>query len=461
LFYLGVDLGTSFLKGAVFDVEKRSLVSVRRVPFPAPVARLAPGRVEFDPTTIVKEVQALLGSLMEPGTSYGGLVMCSQMSCLILTDSKGNARSNCISWRDQRALESHDRRGGTYYSVLRDSLTKAQRAEMGNELSPGSPIAFLFRDAEKNLMEPGLVPLSLGDYVACALTGGSPGAEPTMAMAYNAFDISRGAWHEEVIAKLRLDGLQWPAVRRQGEIVGYLKGEAPIPCYTPVGDFQCALAGALPGPDELSLNISTGSQVSRLAATFTPGAYQTRPFFDGMLVNLYSHLPAGRSLNVLVGLLTEMASLKGISTDECWAYIEEAARAGETDLEVSLSFYPGPAGEEGFIRNIREANLTVGGLFRAAFSNMAQTYRRMALRLWPEEGWSRLVFSGGLIQKSRVLRYMILKEFNCAHRFSPWEEDALMGLLVLARVFSGRAESVMQEMEEMRAGIATMGQSAD
>ncbi len=44
-----------------------------------------------------------------------------------------------------------------------------------------------------------------------------------------------------------------------------------------------------------------------------------------------------------------------------------------------------------------------------------------------------------------------MREFKSAHRFSPSAEDALLGLLVLARVFSGRAESVMQEMDEMRA----------
>lgn len=450
MLFLGLDLGTSFLKGAVFDLDRRSLLAVRRVPFPSALPERAAGYVEYDPETIVSEVKGLLASLMEPGVRYEGLVLCSQMSCLILTDSKGRARSNCISWRDRRALEAHPQRAGTYYSILQASLTEAERAELGHEMSPGSPIAFLFHDAERNATEPGLVPVSLGDFVACALTGCAPGAEPTTAMAYNLFDISRQAWHKEVIAKLHLDGLQWPALRRQGEIVGYLEGDRPIPCLTPVGDFQCALVGALPGPDELSLNISTGSQVSRLTTTLMLGEYQTRPFFDGTFVNLYSHLPAGRALNVLVGLLSEIAAAEGVPIERCWSYIEGAARKAKTDLEVNLSFYPGPAGDEGFIRNIRESNLTAGSLFRAAFTNMAETYRRLALRLWPDAGWSRLVFSGGLIQKSGALQEAIVNEFKTPHRFSPSPEDTLLGLLVLARVFSGKAEGVMREMDEMR-----------
>ena len=40
--YLAVDLGSSFLKGAVLDLDSRSFAHVRRVPFPVPIAGLQP-----------------------------------------------------------------------------------------------------------------------------------------------------------------------------------------------------------------------------------------------------------------------------------------------------------------------------------------------------------------------------------------------------------------------------------
>ena len=449
--FIAIDLGSSFLKGTILDADACSLGCVRRLPFPQPIKGLRPGRVEYDPKVIVAEVKRLLTSLMDPAARYEGMLMCSQLSCLILTDNHGEARSNLIGWRDQRVLEPHPSKDGSYYDVLQQTLTSGYRLQLGNELSPGCPVSYLFHNAEQGRIEPGLVPLSLPDYVLCALTGCRPGVERTTATGYNLFDIAASAWHRQAIEMLGLEKLCWPTIRAQGEVVGYLQGAEPIPCFAPVGDFQCALAGALLDEDELSLNISTGSQVSRLTPAFVPGEYQTRHFFDGAYVNLYSHLPAGRALNLLIDLLTECGGGMGRSADDVWSYIEKAAaEAAETDIEVNLSFYPGPAGDQGFIRNIREQNLTAGSLFRAAFVNMAQTYRRLAGHVWPEQAWSTIVFSGGLAQKSQALRASILREFKGPCRVSPSAEETMAGLLVLARAFSGRVPSVMQGIKEMR-----------
>lgn len=449
MLFLGLDLGTSFLKGAVFDLDRRTLVHVLRRPFPDPLPPAFPGRVEYDPQFIVSEVRDLLRNLIQPGQRYHGLVVSTQMSCLILTDAHGRPQSNCIGWRDQRTLEAHPDGHGTWYNRLQAAITPQQRRELGNELSPGAPASFLFHMAGTGPPMQGLVPVSLGDFVACALTGCEPSVEPTNAMAYNLYHLAQGTWHREVIAQLGLDQLHWPSIRTQGEIVGYLQHDHPIPCYTPVGDFQCALAGVQLSSNELSLNISTGSQVSRLTPTLQLGDYQTRPYFDGAFVNLYSHLPAGRSLNVLVRLLTEIPGSP--SSDEVWSYVDRAARQANSDLAVSLAFYPGPAGDDGSITNIDESNLTIGNLFRAAYQNMAQTYHRLALHLWPQAGWERLVFSGGLVQKSATLRESILHTFAAPHRLSPSPEDTLMGLLALARVFTGRSASLLQDQQQSHA----------
>jgi sugar (pentulose or hexulose) kinase len=259
-------------------------------------------------------------------------------------------------------------------------------------------------------------------------------------------------WHEEVIKELRLDRLHWPPIRRHGEIVGRMKiGANIVPCYTPVGDYQCALAGALLSDDELSLNISTGSQVSRLTNQLVLGDYQTRPFFDGKFTNTFSHLPAGRSLNVLVELLGEFAHQSGTPIPDLWEYIARAAEAVDhTDLEVNLSFFPGPCGHMGSISNIREQNLTVGTLFRASFEKMAQNYYDCALPIWPDRSWNNIVFSGGLASKLKLLRKIIEQRFQTSSRMCPLEEDALLGLMVLARAFSHRAGSVQQAMQDFR-----------
>jgi hypothetical protein len=232
----------------------------------------------------------------------------------------------------------------------------------------------------------------------------------------------------------------------------------PVPCYTPVGDYQCALVGALVGTEELSLNISTGSQVSRLTTGLTLGEYQTRPFFDGKFLNTFSYTPAGRALNVLVDLLSEFTTARNDDSQDPWTYIAEAARqVADTDLEVDLTFFAGPEGDRGAISNIRGDNLTVGHLFRAAFKNMAEKYYTCALRLWPERAWKNVVFSGGLACKLEVLRETIQKRFGTDYRLTPFIEDTLFGLLVLASVFSGRANSVEELTKELLSRTEGLG----
>ena len=76
-------------------------------------------------------------------------------------------------------------------------------------------------------------------------------------------------------------------------------------------------------------------------------------------------------------------------------------------------------GDSGSLTNIREENLTVGDLFRAAFVNMAENYYASALRLSPGQAWRRLVFSGGLPQKLELLRRLIAEKFQREYRLCP------------------------------------------
>ena len=155
-----------------------------------------------------------------------------------------------------------------------------------------------------------------------------------------------------------------------------------------------------------------------------------RPYFDGRWLRTIVQVPAGRSLSVLVNLLTE---IPGGAADP-WEYIaRESERAGETDLDVNLAFFAGPFGVSGSVLNIREDNLTVGNLFAAAFRWMAANYARCAERLSPDRAWDRVVFSGGLAHQFERLRREILSRLGGPPwRLCPTEEDTLHGLLILA-----------------------------
>lgn len=219
-----------------------------------------------------------------------------------------------------------------------------------------------------------------------------------------------------------------------------------------VGDQQCALVGAGLRPGELSLNISTGSQVSVIYPSNEiepkpPMPWQTRPYFDGQFIKCITHLPAGRALNALLRLLREMS---GLEEETAWRYVVEVVSGRKhTDLRWNLSFWPSAVGEEGHLLGILEDNLDVGGLFLAAFRAMAETYKEMAGKLGAVD--LPIVFSGGLARRLEKLREVIADEFGCSQwRMSPDPDETLTGLLTLGLAWTGRAKSVAKAVEMVR-----------
>jgi sugar (pentulose or hexulose) kinase len=368
------------------------------------------------------------------------------MHCVILLDDRGNPRSNIITWKDRRALEPSSRGTGTRFDELTRIVTAEEQQQLGREMRVGVPITSLFAQVEIEGKPPGrLYPVSLPDFVLAELCGVEPTTDLTNASAYGLFHLERFDWHRDLIARLGLDLLRWPRIRRFGETVGVAKLDGRhLTCYTPVGDQQCALAGVGLQEGELSLNISTGSQVSLISRELPQGDFQVRPYFDRKWLRTIVSVPAGRSLGLLVDLLTEITRSTGQHQPDPWDYIRQAVdRTGATDLEVDLSFFPSMTGDRGSMTNIHEGNLTIGNLFLAAFHTMAANYARCAGILSPGRAWNRVVFSGGLAQGFRRLRHEILSKLDAPpHRLCTTEEDTLAGLLVLATVCAGRAATV-------------------
>lgn len=446
---LALDLGTTFIKGAVLDLDNLHLRHIRRQPFPKPLPNLPSLFYEVDPQTVVATVHTLLAELLTLAPDCEGIVMCTQMHGMVLCTDQGEARSNVITWQDQRSLTPHPSGQSTHLALLLQQATAQGQLEVGHEIQPSRPLAYLYWMAANGRLPQGeVIPAALADFVIANLAGTAPTIEPTNAGAHGALNLTTMQWHEDLLMSLGLAHLRWPTIHSFGPPVATvtIAGRA-LPCYAPVGDHQCAVVGALLAPEELSLNISTGSQVSLSTDQLALGDYQTRPFFDGRFLNTITGIPAGRALNHLVNLLTELAHLQGKPLDDPWPAIAQAAatatsRGTQNDLAVNLSFFDSVGGSSGAITNIREDNLTVGHLFHAAFQSMATNYYRSALRLDADQPWRRLVFSGGLAQKIEVLQKLIQQQFQRETRLCPSTEDTLVGLLALGHVATGRIPSV-------------------
>lgn len=449
--FLGLDIGSSTIKGAVLDLDGLRVGKSVRVDCPEPLSGLPPGHFELDPEDILERVRRVLSQLLPETRNCAGLVGCNQMAGVLLADSSGRPLANYLSWRDQRVLEPHPSGEGTFYDVLKHRLADAGWEQLGNECKLGSSPSLLFWLSERKALPKEAIPLMLGDWISLQIGQAEAATEYTNALG--ALNLETLDWHHEAFEKLGLASLRWPRLTDPYRPVGVLAlGGDSIPCYPFVGDHQSALAGMLLRPNELSINVSTGSQVSLLSSDWTVGDYQIRPYFDRQFLRTMTHLPAGRSLNVIVDLLKELATSQGVELENPWPYIIQRAEEAQTDLKAHLAFFAGPMGDSGSIENITVENFNVGSLFRAAFENMAQTYAICANRLSPDQNWNQVVLSGGLVQQSRLLKELILKPFACPSRIGLDAEATFYGLLLLALVCTRRANSLAEAATLLKSG---------
>ena len=458
--FIGVDLGTTSIKGAVLDVDEMRIRETYALPFPPLVPGLGAGYCEVDPQAVLAAVQLIIRRLMSHTVSCFGLVMCSQMHGLVVMNEIGEPVSNVITWRDDRALQPHYSGAGAFYDVLSNVINESDKLRMGNNLAPNRPLTVLYTQIERSKhgetssFPSSAVPMSLPDFVLSSLCHSPPCTDLTNAVASSAFDYWSFDWHHELISTLGLDRLNWPRIANLGEIVGYYEIDGqPLRCYLPIGDQQCALLGSLLTEGELSLNISTGSQVSMISKQLDLSkSFQTVPYLEGTFLKTVVHVPAGRALNALIRVLSELASAAGFVLDDPWTYIEHAVTVtADTNMTVDLAFFPSSCGDRGSIQNITEDTLTIGHLFAGAFKGMARNYFNCALRISPTKDWDRVVLSGGLVVKSEALRLAICETFKNHYRLVPSEIDsALMGLLVLASVFGEKYGSTTDAFPALR-----------
>lgn len=433
---LGLDIGSSTIKGAVLDLRQGAVRNIVREHFPHAIAGLPAGFYEIDPLAVATAAARVIDRLVHAEPSATALFVTGQMGGIVLVNRTGDPVTNYLSWRDQRSRERHPS-GVSYLQAIRARWTDREFAELGSELQAGSATSLLFWLAEQRQLPPNVIPATIADFAIARLCQTLPRMHSTHALGL--LNLSSGTWHTTALAALGLVELAWPELDElQGPIGTWESSGKRLPCYVALGDQQCALRGAGLQEGELSLNVSTGSQVSRRTSSLELGPYQTRPYFDGAYLNTITHLPAGRSLNVLVDLLTELARAHGVTLDKAWDYIAKAAAGADGGgLACDLAFFAGPLGDRGSVRGISTENLTVGNLFHAALVNMADNYAACADRLWPDRGWKQIALSGGLSQSLPVLRTLIEQRFAAPIRESVATEETLLGLLDVARPLAG------------------------
>jgi len=428
---LGIDIGSTSVKGAVLDLAAGAVHPPVSRPFPAPKRGIPSGWLEIDPSEICATVDEVLSILMEQSPEAKRVYFAGQMGGLILLNERARPVTNYLSWRDQRTLESNGSEGSLFEQLHATWERTGELIHLGRELQPGSTTSLLAWLAARGELPSNVIPACVADFAIAQLAGRPIPMHATQAIGL--LDLARDEWHRPALASIGLGAVRLPVLSLTEDCVGTatLAGRR-FELFGSYGDQQSALRGANLQRGELSLNISTGSQVSRRTPTFRPGAYQSRKYFFGDYLDTVTHIPAGRSLNVIVDLLTELARAEGVALAAPWKTIQRRVEeVSETDLQVDLAFFRSPVGDHGSIDRITTDNLHVGALFLAAYRSLAENYARLAER-FSETDWQAVVLSGGMTKNAPRLRWLIEQRFSACIRESR-DEETLLGLLDIAR----------------------------
>jgi sugar (pentulose or hexulose) kinase len=424
--FIGIDIGGTFLKGAILDSTKSTLGNVIRRPG-TDLNLDVNGQATLDPIQLVDSVRQLCSDLISRTSNCEGILLTGQMHGCILTDSLGHPTTPIITWRDSLKALS----GNEYVrpsDLIRTKLSQEQINDLGNELRDGLPISTLTARKTRGANFTNETVHSLISFVAYQLTNRAkrPVMHSTDAAAHGLFNIKNMGWDLEVIRALELEQLNFLEVTSNISPVG-ISDEFVCPVFVAVGDQQASLLGAGLKMNEISLNIATGSQVSRISNGYVEGT-QTRPYFHGQLLTTVTHIPAGRALNVLLSLVTELSD---VSNDDAWELISKLAeKDNSAPLSLDLSFFPSITGDCGNIKDISETNFTVGNLFSSASKQMTDVYAEYALLLNESVEPESIVLSGGLVSRFKPLDTQIRKRFMQATIREYEGEDASMGGLL-------------------------------
>jgi sedoheptulokinase len=451
---LSLDIGTSKLAAVAFDCSERRNVAVFSTANAATVAGLAVGLHEQDPRSIYRDclelLKRLLGSgLFEPSEVIG-IALSGQMHGVLLVDRALEPLTNLITWCDQRAA-------GLCASLDR-ATWPAERA--GCYLHPGYGGATLAVLAAERRIPGGALALSIADYVAAKLCGVAA-TELTQAAAWGIADLRRGAWDEELLARLSIPRGILPEIRSRSQGLGRLTASlgsglsAGLPVHSPIGDNQASYIGA--GADAgagataraVLINLGTGGQISIPSEAYAfKVELETRPLPAGGYLLVGASLCGGRSYAMLKDFFrATLREFGGREPDDAELYevMNRLAAAepgqGAERLRVDTRF-AGTRMDPSFrgrIEGIGIDGLTPAALCRGVALGMVRELTEQV----PAElrrGLGRVLASGNAVRSNPLVQRLIGEELGLPCLLSTEREEAATGAALVAANSSNRKD---------------------
>lgn len=232
--FLGIDIGTTSLKAAVFDRFGKRL-AMRSIDYTLDTDS-ATGFIEFPPDKYIEMCESVIDGLGSECRGIDAISVDTQGETLILSDIDGNAIAPAVVWLDNRASCEAE--------TIKDRFgNEAIYKTTGQpEITAGWPASKLlwFKNNQPDVFSRAKKIFMLEDWILYKLTGNFV-TEPTIQSSTLYYDIVNGSWWREMLDFIGISENQLPALKKTAEHIGTYKG---VPVVTGMLDQIAGTIGA-------------------------------------------------------------------------------------------------------------------------------------------------------------------------------------------------------------------------
>jgi sugar (pentulose or hexulose) kinase len=487
--FIGLDLGTTTVTGALLDVEHREVecLAQRRNDTAIPSPR--PTRAEQDPRRLYNLALEVLAELAANGAPVDGIALTGQMHGLLCADAHGQPLTPLISWQDQRTAEAL-LGASTTLEQIHHRLADLDWLENGCRIHHGYGAATLSWLVGQGTLPPATQRVcTIADWIGGQLADRLPITDPTLAASWGIYSLVAKAWNLAFARRLGLEPRLLPPVRPSGERLGELAPEvarevglpAGLPIHNALGDTQASFLGALlasspltthassplqaeeaeggaPGEhstdDPILFNLGTGGQICWMVPQFEPPneAVEIRPLPGGRFLRVGASLCGGAAyawLNHTVRVWLAEFGLE-LSEETVYRRLNALAEASEdtAGLRVRTTFLgvrgdpteqADPAMRAGAIEGITPQNMDLSTLARATLMGLVDELGDLyQAHSGKEAGHTHVIATGGGVRKIPLLPGLIEARFGLPVRVPSLQETAAVGAAALPGLAAAR-----------------------
>ena len=428
--YLNLDLGASRIKWVIYS----SAGIVKSGTYQNPYLKLN-NSVEIKIPELCNIIYKLVRSAIVQ-FDIEKVLISSQMHGFAIISKRNDFLSEYVSWLDQRFISSKPQ----LFNSIKKDLGLNFHSVTGMETKAGLPF-FNSISVLNSINENEIKLISLPEVVLMKLGVKNPMVHSTMFAGTGFYNIGDKTVSDDLLKfhslitgkKLLFNELEDSCKAFETIIAG-----KPILISIGYGDHQCAVLGSMNDSESISVNLGTGSQVSKIINSLDginfSEEFQYRPFFNNKSLLCKTHIPSGRSINVFVNFLSSL------STRNVWEDIEKLSieNLDKASLKFDLANFKDAYKYKfgGSINIINEDDFTYENFLASLVKSYLFQYVEIINSVNESSKYltKKIIFSGGLSKKLSVIEsfYKQLLNFDISIASDNYDEDeAIMGLKIL------------------------------